>query len=104
MHNSIVYSSRLSIELHIRRTYLESYDIPCRIEGEALLSARPDLQVDATLIVTDPGKLETAKKLLENFKAPENKPESEKWTCPKCLELIQGQFTDCWSCGYSKKI
>jgi predicted amidophosphoribosyltransferase len=24
----------------------------------------------------------------------------EDWTCPGCGETIEGQFTECWSCGH----
>ena len=23
----------------------------------------------------------------------------ERWTCPRCGERLEGQFTDCWQCG-----
>ena len=29
-------------------------------------------------------------------------PESPPWTCPKCGEAIEPQFTECWNCGASK--
>ena len=24
---------------------------------------------------------------------------NEAWTCPRCGETIEGQFTECWKCG-----
>ncbi|RMF93667.1 MAG: DUF2007 domain-containing protein [Candidatus Schekmanbacteria bacterium] len=26
------------------------------------------------------------------------------WNCPKCGENIEGQFTECWNCGYERKL
>jgi len=25
----------------------------------------------------------------------------ERWTCAKCGETLEGQFTECWKCGAS---
>ncbi|MBV8779962.1 MAG: hypothetical protein JO353_01065, partial [Phycisphaerae bacterium] len=26
------------------------------------------------------------------------------WTCPNCGEILEGQFTTCWKCGYERPI
>ena len=102
MPSFVVYSSRLSIELHLRLTFLESNGIECRIDGEALLSARPELPGYATLSVIDPNKVESAVKLLEKFKVQDGDATVQNWSCPSCSEIIEGQFTDCWKCGFKK--
>jgi len=28
----------------------------------------------------------------------------ESWTCPDCGERIEGQFTECWSCGAEDRL
>ncbi len=29
----------------------------------------------------------------------ETPPAAEPWSCAQCKESIDGQFTECWSCG-----
>ncbi|MBF0430095.1 MAG: DUF2007 domain-containing protein [Fibrobacteria bacterium] len=43
---------------------------------------------------------ETAKELLKQATADTS--EDPAWKCSKCGEEIEGQFSDCWSCGNSK--
>jgi hypothetical protein len=26
------------------------------------------------------------------------------WVCPNCLEKLEAQFTECWSCGTSRPL
>lgn len=43
---------------------------------------------------------ERAHKLLAPFEDPDvGAAEARSWTCPGCGERIEGQFTQCWSCG-----
>jgi len=31
-----------------------------------------------------------------------NPAQSNKWCCPRCGELLEGQFGQCWKCGADK--
>jgi len=33
----------------------------------------------------------------------EQDPAAPDWRCPVCLELSEGQFNACWSCGYQRE-
>ena len=96
---SVVYSSRISIELHLRKTFLESHDILCEILGESLLIARPEIPGYATLEVKDPKDFLNAIQLLKAFEKGEGS--TETWTCDLCGEKIEGQFSECWKCTAS---
>ena len=41
-----------------------------------------------------------AKAIVARFESGELREElpNEPWTCPKCGQMIEGQFTECWQC------
>lgn len=30
------------------------------------------------------------------------KPSGDRWTCKRCREVLEPQFTECWKCGGSR--
>ncbi len=102
MPSETLFSSRLSIELHLRKSYLESQGIGVRIEHEELLSARPELPAYARLVAVDPADEKAALELLAQFESTLVSPADEAWSCLRCGELLEPQFTACWKCGFSK--
>jgi rubrerythrin len=51
--------------------------------------------------VTDDAQFERADALLVSFLRGDHAREfrDQNWRCPKCGENLEGQFTECWSCG-----
>ena len=43
-------------------------------------------------------QFEKAQELVQAYLEDQSLPRHE-WRCPRCGETIEGQFTDCWSCG-----
>ena len=58
------------------------------------LETWPQLWVDEQLF-------EWASQVIESDRRAANLPRAS-WDCPACGERIEGQFTDCWSCGAEK--
>lgn len=47
------------------------------------------------------GDAERASEIIDAAKEDTGEPE-DIWVCPKCNEVIEGQFTDCWNCGTAR--
>jgi hypothetical protein len=45
--------------------------------------------------VIDADEHARAERLLDELR----RPADQRWTCPRCQELIEGPFMQCWSCG-----
>ena len=61
-----------------------------------------ELPVDLCAVwVTDDAQYERASALLVSFLRGDHAREfrGQNWRCPKCGEQLEGQFTECWSCG-----
>ena len=43
--------------------------------------------------------------IVERFESGETRDQesTEPWKCPRCGEVIEGQFTACWKCGTPMK-
>jgi len=95
----VVYSSpNLTLVAHFR-ALLETQGIPSRIRNEFLAGAAgelppldcwPELCVEARW--EDPARRAIAE-------AQSGAPGAADWTCPRCGERIEGQFTACWNCA-----
>jgi hypothetical protein len=47
--------------------------------------------------------LPAAQLIIDEFRqgGPAKTHPQPSWTCPKCGEVLEGQFTTCWKCGYN---
>jgi len=86
------------------KNVLSSYGIRSVAKKIDLISAAgeiPPTECWPELWVVDDDKAARAKSLLRKTLAPlasVKKP----WRCAGCGEEIEGQFTECWSCGRSR--
>ena len=106
-----IYSARDTMEAHFLKGLLEAEDIPAVVQGEALGSVLGEIPVTrSTLpnVLVNDDDVDRAIPIVEQFRqrdqrsAAEDESDStrsETWTCPKCGEKIETQFTDCWKCG-----
>jgi hypothetical protein len=75
--------------------------------GAALEGARGDIPYTQSALpsvwVNEPD-LQAAQQIIEEFRkgGPANTHPQPNWTCPNCGEVLEGQFTTCWKCGYSR--
>lgn len=75
--------------------------IHCLIRNEELFAAMgeiPFIECQPELWVVDNEVFPRAKKLLDAW-LQEDAPIGPAWVCPKCGEVLEGQFGACWNCG-----
>jgi len=102
-----IYGARDSTEAEFVKGLLEEEDIPAIVQGSALEAARGDIPfTDSSLpsVWVNEEDLERALPIIEEFRrgGPAGASPQEAWTCPKCGEQLEGQFTSCWKCGTEK--
>jgi hypothetical protein len=101
-----VHAARTAAEAHLVRGFLISHGIPAEVRGEFLTSGWGELPVDVCSVwVTDDAQFDAANDLLVAFFSGSYARmfSGERWTCPHCGEKLEGQFTQCWSCGTARK-
>ena len=93
------------MEAHLIRGFLLSHGIDAEVRGEYLTSGWGELPVDVCSVwIKDDLQFEAANELLVAFLKGSfaRQFSGESWTCPRCGEKLEGQFTACWSCGAAK--
>lgn len=93
------------MQAHLIKGYLDSKGIFCQVRGEHLVGIQGEVPVTMDTLPSiwvGDGDRERARALIEQALASEAALEAE-WTCGKCGESIEGQFTECWSCGATRQ-
>ena len=102
-----LHAARHAIEAHLITGFLLSHGISAEVRGEFLTSGWGELPVDVCSVwVTDDAQFEAANELLVAFLNGTfaRRFGGENWNCPRCGEKLEGQFTQCWSCGAVKPV
>lgn len=97
-----IHVARHAPEAHLVRGFLESNGIAAIVRGEFLTSGWGELPIDVCGVwIAEDAEYERASALLRSFLGGDAAREhrGRQWQCPRCGELLEGQFTDCWSCG-----
>lgn len=101
-----VFVGQNPAEAHFIRGLLEGAGISCEIRNEHLFGARGEIPVSSDflpsvwVLESDVG---TVADVLRDFEEGEQ-TSGPSWTCPKCGETLEAQFTDCWNCGAARPI
>ncbi len=88
-------------EIHHLKNLLQSAGIRCHIRNEALSTLAgevPFAEVAMRLDLEDESDRARAEALLREMQSQAG-PAAETWTCPRCGERLEAQFSACWSCG-----
>lgn len=88
------------------KNMLEAEGIPCIIRNEYLASAAgglPPTDCWYEIWIENDHQYDDAKKMIETALSSEV-PSGSPWTCSKCGEENEYNFTECWSCGQDKPI
>ena len=96
-----VYSSDNYLLIGHMRQVLENNHIRCTVRNEHLIGGAgelPPIEVWPELWVQEDFQFEQAQDLVNAYLEDRSLPRHD-WRCPRCGEAIEGQFTDCWSCG-----
>lgn len=86
------------------RSVLDSYGIPCEVQGEFRGSAMgqvPPTECWSELWVLDDRRVEEARRILARAES-EPLPQRPPATCSQCGERIDGPFDRCWNCGMAR--
>jgi rubrerythrin len=101
-----VYSSQDRLMVGHVKNILENEDIECFIKNEYLTSAVgeiPPIESWLEVWIIDDSQNDRAHEILEKAFSSENLPQTP-WTCSQCGEELEGQFSECWSCGTSRDL
>jgi putative signal transducing protein len=97
-----IHIAKHAPEAHLIRGFLQSHGIEAVVRGEYLTSGWGELPLDVCRVwIVNDADLQRAQELVCAFLsgAYARVYSGESWTCPNCLERLEGQFTECWHCG-----
>jgi len=100
-----LHAARHALEAHAVCGFLVSHGIEAEVRGEFLTSGWGELPVDVCSVwVADDAQFDAANDLLKAYFSGSfaRQFHAERWSCPACGEKLDGQFTQCWSCGAAK--
>src|SRR3954447_22098833 len=96
-----LYTAQNPLVISHLKNLLESGGIRCIVKNLYLAGAigeLPPIECWPELWVLDDLCYPEAKRLLERTLAP-LRPVTGAWTCRKCGVEVEGDFSECWSCG-----
>ncbi|MFQ5902314.1 MAG: DUF2007 domain-containing protein [Candidatus Binatia bacterium] len=98
-----IYSAQDILMLGHLKNVLEARGIECVVKNMYLTGAVgeiPPIECWPELWVVDDARYAEAQAVVEKALSPLGSIK-KPWKCAKCGEEIEGQFTECWSCGES---
>lgn len=104
-----IYGARDSIEAEFVKGLLDAENIRAVVQGSALEAARGDIPFTAASLpsvwVNEPDVMR-AMQIVEEFRrgGPAATHPKAPWKCPRCGEMLEGQFTSCWKCGAERPV
>lgn len=60
----------------------------------------PPTECLARIVVVHPEQAERARRIVREYLEPDAQHDFPDWTCPRCGEISEGQFTQCWQCAW----
>lgn len=101
---TLVYTAQdLAMVSHLRNL-LDLSGVVCHLRNVELgsgVGGLPPIECWPELWVENDSDVPQAQALIES--AFQDAPQPlESWTCPRCGEQLEGQFTECWHCGTSR--
>lgn len=103
-----VFVAQHHAEAHLVQGLLSSFGIEAEVRGEALFTTVEGAPVipgaQPEVWVQNLSQVPQATDLVTRFSKGEGMVRSSgpSWTCPKCNEEHESQFTSCWKCGTPK--
>jgi len=96
-----IFVSQNLAEVEALKSRIEDEGIPCFVKNQftsSLAGEVPFAEVFPELWVVREEDGRRAKALLVQWKTESDNP-GQGWTCGRCGERHEGQFTTCWKCG-----
>ena len=103
-----VFVAEHQAQAHLVEDLLRSNGIEAHVVGESLLNTIPGSSVipgtAPEVWILNVDQAEPALELIRRFTSGGPLPESAgpSWQCPKCSEIHESQFSECWKCGTPK--
>ena len=98
-----VYSAQDLVEAQFLKDFMIANNIEVIIKGEMLMGAIGEIPANTTPSVwgIDDASFDKAKELVTVFEGRDRalSTDASVWKCLDCDELIEPQFSQCWSCG-----
>lgn len=101
-----LYTSLNLLEIHHLRNLLQSAGIGCRICNERLSTLAgevPFAECAMRLELENEADRDAAEALIREI-SRRSERSGAVWTCTRCGERLEAQFTACWHCGAEKKL
>ena len=86
------------------KVMLEAAGIACFINNEVsstLAGGIPQVEALPELWIEDDAREAEALQIKKQWQSPQI--QGTAWTCPKCGEKLDPQFTSCWKCGTKRR-
>lgn len=99
-----VYTSQDLVMVGHLRNLLELSGIACRLRNIELgsgVGGLPPIECWPELWVEHDTDVPQAQAIIASALQDPLDP-LRSWTCPRCGEQLEGQFTECWQCGTSR--
>jgi putative signal transducing protein len=99
----LIFSSTDLVVVNELKDILDGAGIPCFINNEnapQLAGGVPMAEAMPELWIDDDSREAEALQIKKDWLSPQ--PQGTAWTCPKCGEQSESQFTSCWKCGTKK--
>lgn len=99
-----VYNHREFERVGFSKSVLDDAGIPNYIRNEHsnnLITGLPSPLFTPALFVVNDDDYAEAMQILDAIHHPPNSQAAD-WSCPKCGELVSGNFDSCWKCGFMR--
>jgi hypothetical protein len=100
-----VYTAREPYSAHMVKAHLEDQGIAAIVQGERLASLAGEIPFADALprvCVRDDDYEKAAGWVAEFLRRGGSGKISGRWKCPRCSEMVEGEFSECWKCGTEK--
>lgn len=104
-----VFIARHPTEAYFVKNLLKLEGIESEVRGEALYGALGELAITADALpsvwICEDILLKQAEKIVSRYVRGLGSPDiiGLVWTCRKCGETLEPQFTTCWKCGTDRR-
>ena len=101
-----LYRARHLVEATHMRNLLDSAGIPTFLRNENMMRLAGEVPFDQCwpeVWLENPDDLARARQLLRELSSGRGPP-APAWTCERCNEWLEGQFTACWNCGAQRPL
>lgn len=92
-------------EIHHLKNLLQSSGIRCHISNEGLSTLAGEVpfpECAMQIVLEDESDRDRAESVLREMRGHATAPGAAAWSCHRCGERLEAQFTACWRCGKEK--